>query len=130
MVVWPHHRVPKHTIAIVSSGQSLVTGSASGQLCVWEQSDAGSVLEVPLTTLESCLMPFISQPKLFLCGHTDAVTALAMCYHTKSYLNQAIVSASRDGTLAVWDPSDGRAISSLTSGRWMPELWSHLEAAL
>ena len=93
VAAWP--APPRHEITYLISTAferaAIVTGSETGQLCLWAASAADEELLVP---------------RVMLLGHTTPVLWIACCLFERS---DAIVSLCRDGLLNVWDPMDGEA---------------------
>ena len=89
-VSWP--APPRHEITYLVSTAferaAVVTGSETGQLCLW----AASVNEELLV------------PRVMLLGHTTPILWIVCCLFERS---DAIVSLCRDGLLSIWDPMDG-----------------------
>eukprot|EP00026_Physarum_polycephalum_P000855 Phypoly_transcript_00856.p1 GENE.Phypoly_transcript_00856~~Phypoly_transcript_00856.p1 ORF type:complete len:1321 (+),score=184.89 Phypoly_transcript_00856:66-3965(+) len=86
---------PPHSVTamIILSRSALVTGSNSGQLCIWtidsEQKSGG-------------LAPFI-----FCLGHSAPISALVECSYEE---NDAFVSISTDGVTHLWRAQDGKCL--------------------
>lgn len=96
----PHHDVT--ALAVTSLARAAaVTGSASGQVCLW------SVIESGSGSGDSTSLRLT--PRVLLLGHAAPVVWVASCRFEKL---EALVSLCRGGLLNVWDPMDGRCLSS------------------
>ena len=106
VAAWPSPPVHSIRRILVTSLErsALATGSDSGQVCLWcvEAATAEGGANGSL-----CL-----SPRVILLGHTAEISWLACCAFERS---DALVSVCRSGFLNVWDPMDGRCLSS-TSG--------------
>ena len=95
---------PKHSIKqiLVTSLErsAIATGSESGQVCLWCVEPAAGVCSGSSVRLS---------PRVILLGHTAEITWLACCAFERS---EALVSVCRSGFVNVWDPMDGRCLSS------------------
>ena len=84
---------------------AVITGSGSGQMCLWGMVGRGSDLrrggdnDIQLRL----------RPRVMLLGHTSPTVWSAVCLFERS---MAIVSLCRGGVLNVWDPMDGRCLLS------------------
>lgn len=74
---------------------AVITGSETGQLCLWTTGASAGLLT----------------PRVMLLGHTSPICWIACCLFERS---DAVVSLCRAGLLNVWDPMDGRCLSSAT----------------
>lgn len=97
--VTPWLAVPLHEVTTVIATPlpcaSLITGTGSGQLCLWKVAPSASD-DKPL-------------PRAMLLGHTCPVVSIACCLFERL---DAIFSLCRSGQLNVWSPVDGRCLSS------------------
>ena len=95
---------PKHSIKqiLVTSLErsAIATGSESGQVCLWCVEPAAGVCGGSAVRLS---------PRVILLGHTCEIAWLACCAFERS---EALVSVCRSGFVNVWDPMDGRCLSS------------------
>ncbi|KAL6041424.1 hypothetical protein QOT17_024947 [Balamuthia mandrillaris] len=100
VAIWdgpPTHRV---TCVVVSpDGQHLITGSRSGQLCVWT-----------LSRKKGIKVNERLQPLMMLIGCTSPILALAFGTHEWT---SVVVSLSEDGTLCAWDYTEGCCVDSV-----------------
>ena len=98
---------PKHSIKqiLVTSLErsAIATGSESGQVCLWCVEPAAGVCSGSSVRLS---------PRVVLLGHTAEIAWLACCAFERS---EALVSVCRSGFVNVWDPMDGRCLSSSSS---------------
>ena len=106
VAAWPSPPVHSIRRILVTSLErtALATGSDSGQVCLWcvEAAAAEGGADDGLRL----------SPRVILLGHTAEISWLACCAFERS---DALVSVCRSGFLNVWDPMDGRCLSS-TSG--------------
>lgn len=117
-------------LAATENGDWLITGSAAGWLKVWNHSDGtvlhharaheGPVASVLVRSTDRCIVSGGDDGALHLWspvqgrsvrleGHAGAVYRVAAADHA-----EVIASASRDGTIVVWDLRDGRRRHELT----------------
>ena len=82
---------------------ALVTGCVTGQLCLWSV-DTAAQSSATSNGERLCLTP-----RVVLLGHTAPVVWTACCLFDRS---DALVSLCAHGLLNVWDPMDGRCLSS------------------
>ena len=82
---------------------AIATGSESGQVCLWCVEPAAGVCSGSSVRLS---------PRVVLLGHTSEIAWLACCAFERS---EALVSVCRSGFVNVWDPMDGRCLSSSSS---------------
>ncbi|KAL1506906.1 hypothetical protein AB1Y20_007770 [Prymnesium parvum] len=99
VAAWP--APPLHEVTFLLSTHleraAVITGCSTGQLCLWT-TDASA---------EHNLLP-----RVVLLGHTSPVLWIACCLFEHS---DAVVSLCEQGHLGVWDPTDGRCLSSSTT---------------
>ena len=118
---WP--APPAHDISTIGATPharaAIVTGSTSGQLCLWAIDATGaSASEGAAAAASSAdsagsageLLNLV--PRVILLGHTAPVVWTACCLFERS---DALVSLCAAGLLNVWDPSDGRCLSSASA---------------
>jgi WD40 repeat protein/transcriptional regulator with XRE-family HTH domain len=79
------------SLALSGDGESLVAGTATGEVRVWRVKDRAPVLAVH--------------------GHTGVVWAVAL-----SADQQLLASGSEDGTVRLWDVSHARSVATLLAG--------------
>ena len=103
-------------LSLAEDGETLVTGSVDNTCLVWKVSDAlaGKSVSTPSSGwLSNIVSKKVSaesalSPSHRLCGHEDAVTAVAVSSNVG-----LIVSGSKDGTCIVWKLTNGRYLCSL-----------------
>ena len=133
VAAWP--APPQHDVSAVCTTPiaraAIVTGSSTGQLCLWSVEDnyhrgascahdADAASQSPTSLLQLA-------PRALLLGHAAPIVLVAPCLFERS---ETICSLCRNGLLNVWDPMDGRCLSSAaatvlpnaTAGVILPDL--------
>ena len=109
VAAWPV--APRHEISALcvttQARSAVVTGSHTGQLCVWSVESAAAA---PHTAEDNNQLRL--SPRAVLLGHTSPVLWTARCLFDRS---DALVSLCSGGLLNVWDPMDGRCLCSPAS---------------
>ena len=115
----PHHEVTA-LCPTRHARSALATGSSNGHLCLWSVDEAHEEASSSLRLT----------PRAILLGHSAPIVWIASCLFERS---EALVSLCSGGLLNVWDPMDGRCLSSsaapvlpvATVGSLLPQL-SHV----
>jgi hypothetical protein len=113
VAVWPsppkRHEVT--SVCVTAQARSAVlTGCSTGQLCIWSAEEAASS-DGHASEGQSADRLRLS-PRVLLLGHTSPVVWTAPCLFDRS---DAFVSLCAGGVLNVWDPMDGRCLSSVAA---------------
>ncbi|TIC61504.1 WD40 repeat-like protein [Wallemia mellicola] len=100
------------SVAFSKDGQFVATGGMDGFVKIWDTSDWS--LKVDLQLGDECTLMRSSVPKgdnmNVFSGHTEMVTCGRFTPDGK-----AIVSSSSDGSLIMWSPTEGTAITKITA---------------
>eukprot|EP00965_Chrysotila_dentata_P201900 6180816-Pleurochrysis_carterae.AAC.1 len=134
VAAWPQPPVHAitHILLLPSERSGVVTGSESGQLCLWaverqqptsaageQQQSAkpaqgtaqgtaqGAARDASLA--DGAARPLRFSPRVMLLGHAAPICWLAACRFEGA---QAVLSLCAHGFACVWDPADGRCLSS------------------
>ena len=103
VAVWPSP--PSHDVTALcltaQARSAVVTGCATGQICLW-------CVEPP-ESVPSAQPQLGLSPRVVLLGHTSPIVWLSTCLFERS---DALVSLCAGGLLNVWDPMEGRCLSS------------------
>ena len=89
----PPHHTPTRVVTTACASVAVATASTSGQVILWGAPEDTTDL----------------RPRVLLLGHTAPVVWLSCCIFERS---DAIVSVCGRGFANVWDPMDGRCLSS------------------
>ncbi|TIB68177.1 hypothetical protein E3Q24_03781 [Wallemia mellicola] len=100
------------SVAFSKDGQFVATGGMDGFVKIWDTSDWS--LKVDLQLGDECTLMRSSVPKgdnmNVFSGHTEMVTCGRFTPDGK-----AIVSSSSDGSLIMWSPTEGTAVTKITA---------------
>eukprot|EP01134_Creolimax_fragrantissima_P008500 CFRG8500T1 len=116
VVTWgrrpPHHAIT--AIMVAKDHRAIITGSSSGQLCVWAYNpDISRISTKRQNKGENENQLF---PRMYLTGHVASVTSIvSVAVRQAGDGINAVMSASEDGALFLWDLSDGRCLATETS---------------
>ena len=106
VAAWP--APPCHHVTAICptrhARSALATGSATGQICLWAADEEGA------EAFDERALRLA--PRALLLGHTAPLVWIASCLFERA---EALVSLCSGGLLNVWDPMDGRCLSSVQS---------------
>ena len=105
VAAWPSP--PRHDVTALCptrhARSALATGCSTGQLCLWSVDESSH---------EESKSSLRMTPRAVLLGHSAPVIWIASCLFERS---EALVSLCSGGLLNVWDPMDGRCLSSVAT---------------